>query len=426
MSEDITSNAPTWELYGFTSNPFDTSPLLVQGGLLPIASFTGRKKEVEQLESLFRSSGGSRAFVCGDIGVGKTSLVNYVRHSASIRGFFTPFKEVSIRKDWNADQFVLNTLHGFYATLRLLESKPVSSEMYDRLEALVSLPNPHSKLTGIQIAGFGGEIAETGGQMNALTSSALQQFLQDLVAEIKQTTKHDVIVHYNNIERLPEGVFRDLFEDLRDFFQTPYVHFVFVGNLTTLGWVQSTPRVASIMSDTPIMLKPLSMEETKQALAKRFDKLRIANLTYVVPYTPEALEQLYNLYSGNMRDILNSLSTACLAATKERPLVLDKNALTRVLRYVAETRLVREIPPRAKELLLVSVEHDEITNRHLARLLGIARSNVSKYTRELEQRGCMFVRRKDGKDKFWSVDPKIKWLTLREEKFTQKGMSQFP
>src|SRR3989338_11246917 len=94
-----------WELYGLKTNPFSTSPLLVQGGILPIDCFFGRDAELKRLSRVFSSGGGNRLLVCGDVGVGKTTLVNFARYHAFQKGQFTPFKEIAVRSNWNADSF---------------------------------------------------------------------------------------------------------------------------------------------------------------------------------------------------------------------------------------------------------------------------------------------------------------------------------
>ena len=58
-------------------------------------------------------------------------------------------------------------------------------------------------------------------------------------------------------------------------------------------------------------------------------------------------------------------------------------------------------------------------------LTGIARSNVSTYLGNLEKAGCISLKRKDGKDKYWSVDAKIKWIRLEYGDEKQKQILDF-
>ena len=64
-------------------NP-ESSPF-TPGQPVPIEFFVGRVKEIEHLRSLVRASVKGRfkiGFVTGERGIGKTSLVSFVRHLA--------------------------------------------------------------------------------------------------------------------------------------------------------------------------------------------------------------------------------------------------------------------------------------------------------------------------------------------------------
>lgn len=83
MNVELTQNL--WERYGFRDNPFDTRALSMSpGSLLSVAeAFVGRgmnSTESKLITNFFRSTGGGRVVVEGDIGVGKTTFVNYHRY----------------------------------------------------------------------------------------------------------------------------------------------------------------------------------------------------------------------------------------------------------------------------------------------------------------------------------------------------------
>lgn len=409
-----------WELYGLKTNPFSTSPLLVQGGVLPIGCFFGREAELKRLARVFSSGGGNRLLVCGDVGVGKTTLVNFARYTAFQKDYFTPFKEIAVRSNWTADSFILNTLYAIFTTLKLRGNNIISSDLFSRLQNLVELSAVETKVTAGSVSvlgsGVGGEVTESRRAASSPASLALTDFAQEVFAGIREKTGKDVILHYNNLERLDEKKLKELFEDLRDFFQSSNVNFVFVGNLTVHAMVLSLPRVSSIMSDTPILLPELSFEEINEILKRRIEKLRISeDLNFVIPYREDAIKTLFKLYGGNIRNILNSLSTAIVELTNEKPIILESKSLARTLRLVIEQRYLTDLSPRARDVLREAVNHNEVTNKALASKLNIARSNTSTYIRDLESRGCIYLRRKDGKDKYWSVEPKIKWLLLGKD-----------
>lgn len=403
-----------WELYGVKENPFSTSPILVIGGSIPIDSFVGRNEHIKRLSRIIASRGGSRTFIYGDIGIGKTSFVNVVRNSAFENGFFTHFKEITTQNKWEADELILNTLSAIYSTLKLLKEKPISDELYKKLESLFEIGRT-SINTGISIGGLGGSYGSDQKATEKLTSFSLQDFFNEIIQDINTHTKKETIIHYNNLELVSEKKIRYLFDNLRDFFQTKGVHFIFIGNLTAYSILQSVPRFSSILSDTPFHIEILTYGEVEEIIKKRFEHLRISkDYNIIYPYTNDCLQVIYKLMEGNIRDILNSLSTAVFYATYESPILLDRNKLAKTLQEILEKRYLHFLTPKAKEVLAEVVKHNEVTNKALSDKLKIPRSNISTYIRDLENAGCVYLRRKNGKDKFWKADPKIKWLSLKQ------------
>ncbi|MBI4981195.1 winged helix-turn-helix transcriptional regulator [Candidatus Woesearchaeota archaeon] len=401
-----------WELYGIKENPFSTLPILVIGGTITVESFVGRSDDILKMRRIIGSKGGSRIFVYGDVGVGKTSFVNVVRHSALENGLFTPFKEIAVQEDWDTNDLILNTLSAIFGTLKLLKEKPISNATFEKLESLFEI-GKISRSGGISIAGFGGEYAKEQ-KTDTLLTTNLHTFFQEIITEINDKTKKETVIHYNNLEVLPEKKIRYIFENLRDFFQTTGVHFIFVGNLMVFSTVQSIPRFASNLSDI-FHLETLGLEEVEEVIRKRFNTLRISSdYNIIFPYADDCLSILYDLMEGNIRNILNSLSTAVLEITTERPIILDRNKLARTLKSVLEKKFLHNLTDRPKEVLKEMVKHKEITNKALSDKLKIPRSNLSSYIKDLESKGCVYLRRKNGKDKFWSTSSNIKWSLLEE------------
>src|SRR3989344_1268997 len=413
-----------WELYGIKENPFGTAPLLVKGGSLPIESFVGRGEQLNRLKKLFTSGGGSRILVYCDVGVGKTTVVNVGRNYALNKGYFTSFKEIAVQEHWNADLFIFNTLASIHSTLKLLQTKPINEVTLKKLDALIALGIEEIN-AGITLGGIGGNYGTQLRNPIKVSTIQLTDLFVEVINEIIKNTNRDVIIHYNNLELLPEKSIRRIFDNLRDFFQTPKVHFVFVGNLSVYAILQTIPRFSSILSDT-IVIDNLSLEEIQEIIKKRFEFMRISkDLNYINPIEKVTLKLLYDLYDGNIRNILNSLSTAIIEVTNEQPVVLDQNILCRTLKSIVEKRYINELQPNAKKILLEAVKYHEVTNRQLSKQTNIARSNVSTYVKQLQEKSCLYLRRKDGKDKFWSVEPKIKWWTLKETDSKQKKLKNF-
>ncbi len=414
-----------WELYGVKSNPFSIAPIGVKGGSIPLDCFIGRHEQTIQLGKILGSKGGSRSLVFGDVGVGKTSFVNVVRAYAIQKGYFTPFKEIALQSDWTPDELISNTLAAIYTTLQLLQKKPISSETLSKLESLTAVGFNDKSYSGSAL-GFGAGYSKNRKTTNNVTTFALTTFFTQICGEIVEKTGHDIIIHYNNLELYDEKSIKNHFENLRDFFQIEGVHFIFVGNLTVKAYFQSMPRISSILTDTPINIGTFTLEEINEIIAKRFEAMKIKGLDYVIPFTKDCLQRLYELWGGNIRYILNSLSTATQELTTEKAVIIDENLLAKTLKSVLEKRYYSKINKRPKDVLMEIIKREEVTNKALSEKMNMDSSNVSHYIKDLETAGCVYVRRKNGKDKFWSADPLLKWALLKENPTVQITMSAFP
>lgn len=413
-----------WELYGLRANPFSTNPLLVRGGVIPINCFFGRKGEVERIEKLFRSGGGARMLVVGPPGVGKTTFVNFARAKAIENKYFTPLQEIKVQPDWNADDFVLNTISAIYSTLKLTGEKKISA----KLKPFVDIYEMADRQGSISIAGTGAGYGEARSfNVPKLTSSALLQLFSDTVSGLLQEGHKEIILHYNNLELFEEDEERlkAILNKIRDFLQTPGVHFVFVGGESLPAAVNGVPRVSAIFQDTPIKLEPLSEEDVLSVIKLRITELRIPGLRVVYPCTDAAVSLLYRLYEGNIRAILNSLATAVLETVKEAPITLDEGQIKQVLNAVAKKRFTSKLSPTMQKVLNALLAMKTGTNKGLSKELGIAPQNMSVYLKELVNAGCIYLARAEGRVKYYSVSDWVKWLALEPENVYSGKLSQW-
>ena len=95
-----------WALYGLKGNPFSTKPLSIYGGDIPLETFFGRQRELQHLMRIVASSENSRVLVSGDVGVGKTTFVNYIRSTLAQKKYFITPREIPVQSNWTADDFL--------------------------------------------------------------------------------------------------------------------------------------------------------------------------------------------------------------------------------------------------------------------------------------------------------------------------------
>jgi len=425
-----------WEVYGLKSDPFNTSPLLVFGGEIPLNTFMGRTQELKRLNNLLRNKGGSRVIVSGDVGVGKTTFVNFARAHAQEKGnFFTTIKEIAIQPDWDATDFIINTLGAILTTIERRKDVQIGDGLKKKLESLIAITEISNLSISASIAGFGG-----GGGKNVtrnppikLTMPMLQDLFEDIILELNKIGYKEIILHYNNLELFEQSDLIQLFNKIRDFSQTKNVHFIFVGGLIVPATIQPISRVSSIFSDTPIILPNLGLNEVESIINKRIEALTIKGFTSDVPIDKEVIKILYDLYEGNLRHILNSLSTAFKEVTDEIPVRLTVTKLKESLFNLVKERWLNKITDVEKGVLFEILNVQEITNKQLSSKLKKHPQNISKITNKLLDLCAIRVKRKEGREKFFSVEPSLKWFLLekieekedKKEKDIQKFMKDF-
>jgi Cdc6-like AAA superfamily ATPase len=408
--------AGTWEVYGLRYDPFYTGPLLVFGGEISKETFIGRFEEIKNLRKSFLS-GSSRTLVSGEPGIGKTTFVNIARAGMQQKNFFTTIREIAVQPEWNANDFILNTLFAIFNTIKRRDlSSFLSPELYQELENLVTLVSFNNFSGNINILGTGIGGGNTKTLNNPqLTTSYLQDIFERVIKNLKDSEYKGVIIHYNNLENFESVKLALFFNKIRDFILTEHVHFVFVGDLTVPPVLNSIPRVRSIFNDSALTLPKLSLEEVKKILKKRIETLSIDGLNFVFPYDDETIRILYDLYDGNIRNILNSLSTAIREVSEERAIVLNKSLVCKILSEVAERRWLNSLATWEKEIMFCVLENDEITNSKLAEKLDKKRQNISKVISKLISLSAVFIKRIDGTQKFLSVHPSVKWFLLSDK-----------
>jgi Cdc6-like AAA superfamily ATPase len=424
MPDDFVS---IWEIYGLNTDPFSTSPILVKGGLVSAKSFTGRQDELERLEKSFRSAGGSRTIVFGMQGVGKTTLVNVARMRALESEFFTPFQEIKADANWETTEFILNTISAIYSSLiKLKKPKKGISAIIEKLKPVFDSYERVDRNYALPVVGGGYGTTRVINRPE-INTNFLTNLFEEVVDSLLKSGYREVIVHYNNLDNFDEEEekIKRLFNNARDFIQTPHVHFVFVGSPTTAATINSIPRVSNILTDTPIQIEPLSLADIKKIIHGRVKFVAITDMNFVDPVTDEAIETLYGLHTGNIRAILNSLSTAIRDITEEKPILLTNELLKKVLYKIAQKRFADKITPMMQSVLMEMLSQGESNNKAISDKMGKKNQNVSKYLSALKENQCIYLVRTDGREKYYSVAEWVKWLLLDPDKKYQSQITQF-
>ena len=310
-----------WNPFNLRSTPFFQDTLNSgSDARYPIELFVGRDKESRHLLAEIGSAPDSRQVVVGAPGVGKTTLVQYVKHQVAGSGIYSYSSPVSLKSLDSADELLLRILSYVYDTLYSSGgSKLDSSEAMKTARQLVLAFRFTHVGANLSILGTGG-----GGQAATVYQQSpfvapfmmVPRLLRELVAAARRHDKafKGLLVHLNNVENLSQkesdraGA---IVRDLRDIFLIDGYHYVLVGTSEAArDIIAAYAQVRSVFM-LHQTLAPLSFNSLLRLLALRYDYLKLKKSRPVRPPVEQAaLRDLYEVFAGDLRGLLRSVNYA--------------------------------------------------------------------------------------------------------------------
>lgn len=427
---ELTQNL--WERYGFTGNPYDTkalslskaAPLSVQDAYIPRAE-SGTTADL--ITNFLRNPGGGRIVVEGDQGVGKTTFVNYHRQrweTAAKHRLLSPALELEMQANWNEKDLLINLLASLSSRIRLeMNGKAFMKE--DLLREITALVGVQIEETGgfnatLSILGTGAGAGRTKGKaikVGEVTNDLLRQYFRRLVEYVMNNGYSGVIFHLDNFDKLgvrEPGKLKAFFESVRDVLQEPGVYFVFVG---TTGLFQkvivSLPRVRSIFFDTPIHLEPLSITEVKMVMGRRYRLLVAPGKEWITPVTDEVVENLYMIFEGRIRYIMNSITSMISHLPDSYAQPIAMNQAISMLQGIAHSEISRVLKGAEQEVFLEAAKLSCFTNSELGSQVSRSKQLIQKYLKNWLGLNLVSRSEKTGRKQFYRVEPRFAVLRTR-------------
>lgn len=432
-SSALTQNL--WERYGFKGNPFDTRALSTAAqSILPITkAFVGRdmsSRESMLLTNVLKSPGGARAVVEGEIGVGKTTFVNYHRyiweHEAKTR-LFTPVQEIAVSPQWNVREFLLNVLAALVNKALLLwgQKQVEKTPVLHDIQILTRVNVDQSLQFQGSVFGFGGGVGLTRQvTVPQLPETQLADYMVRVVDELKRRGYAGVFIQINNLELLSQrdpGRTRDLFDELRDVLQIPDVYYIFIGHTNLFSDIISPlERVRSIFYGTPIVLGPLTKLQVLGAINKRYELLSVDPGSFIKPVSDKLVEYLYDLYEGKIRFVMDAVNTVITNLPDTVIGTLDEERAKMLLSVLAYERVNKQLTAAEWRVLREAVGHDTFSNSVIAAAVGMKAPNVTQCFNSLLKKRFIYVHRRDGKRLYYKVSEDVR--TIRELPVDLKGL----
>lgn len=435
------ANLVSWQQFGLKKDPYDTLPL-VEGGDLPIEeAFVGREKERAFIDNLLAAEDRLCLTICGDVGVGKTSLVNFQKFIWKYKKeklLFSPRREIEAsQRLLDKKNFIIEIIGSVLQEIKLRDDELLKREPLQKLIRIVDISQTLELSLGVNILGYGGSLS--GGkdvvQPMQISISVLEGYLRTLLEFVVQNEiggyKYSgLLVHINNFDvvmgtkEMNNAVIR-FFNEIRDLLQTPQIYFVFLGPKNLYKDIIATQkRVKSIFYQTPLQIKPLIKTEIVQAFDKRMNLLQSENVSsFTKPVEDAVIFQLYDLYGGDIRSVMGAVRDIIgQLDSSGRPLKVEEAMVILGRLRWEEINNALSLTDGQIEMLKAIIESDNyLSQKQAATKLNKLESNVSGYYfKPLKESDIIEEKGRAGKEVFYGLTPK--YTPLQEFVASQKKL----
>lgn len=394
-----------WHVMNLSSSPFFQDPLAPgEKAYHPISLFVGREDDLRYVLDGIGSDRHTRHVIQGRPGVGKTTLVQFIKASAAEDGYLADADAVEVTSAATADQLRMKILISAYNALVAHNPALANHPQMQEIRQLLGVGRGRSfnvslGLPGIGSAGAGSGVQrQTGPGALEVKPERLLRELSDLVVDLEGIA--GIIIHLNNLENLADAQQREAARVLRDLRDTglryPGLHYLIVGTDEAIqAVITAEERLRSIMSN-PGSLRPLRLDEVEEVLERRYQHLRIFDDQPLHrPVSPEGLHLVHSVFRGNLRGLLQALDEASrhLIGRGDDPAAAMKpEELGPVLTSIYQRKLETELDAEQQARIRLIAEHGggldgRVTAKQMEEPFGLKYTATNNALSDLVRKG---------------------------------------
>lgn len=401
-----------WPLFNLRDTPYFQEALRPgDGARYPVEWFVGRQAEADRLiATILGHSGSSRQSIRGSVGVGKSTLAQYVKASVAGDRLLSSVDAVALGHADGSDEVCIRILSYVYEAVIAAgqeQHKLAALEKDESVQNTRQLVRVFRETTGLSgglslplLGGISaGRTAALNSPGTARPSVLIASLLRGLFHVARQQLgARGIVVHVNNLENLTEtdtSRAGAIFRDLRDpCLLADGYHWLVVGTSGALGSVvDSQAQLRSVFSLT-LALEPLKPAELLRLLERRYSALALDTRKPVrPPVSARAVTALYAMFNGDLRGTLAALDEAAhgvlgYGKSSDATLTLADMQVFLRHRYEADAR-ARLTGPQADSLqdLVTRAGGKRFSIKDAAGILRIERSRASRLIAELQRTG---------------------------------------
>lgn len=394
-----------WHILNLRESPFFQDPLdPVTGAHYPIDLFVGRQREAEHILRGLGSAPHSRHAIQGEPGVGKTTLVQYIKARVAEDGWLSEADPIAVTSAATADELLLRILAFVHDTLAARDETLLNLKPMQDVRHLLDLERARSLNLSVSLPTLGGAGVGAGPQRftgpGALTVQPVRLLrdLSDIASRHLQAP--GILIHLNNLKNIAEPDQERaarVVRDLRDNgLMYPGFHFLLVGTNEAIRTIVAGQEQLRSVFSNPGPLAPLAAGEFHRLLEMRYDHLRLSpDRPWSRPVTERAADAIYELFRGNLRGTLHALDEAAkvLIGRGEEPAApMDLDRMGPVLHALYQSKLRADLTSGQIEQLRRIAEPGLdalVTQAETAKRLGLSSAATSVLFSEIQRKGYL-------------------------------------
>lgn len=307
------------DFFNLKSSPYFQDPLQKDSSTKSLKLFVGRKKEQKKLLTTIGSSDSSRQAIAGRPGVGKTTLIQFIKNQASKAGYWVADEFISITMK-SSDLLLGQILAGVYDAINSAGHGTDDDPAVQEARQLVRIAKLEMRNVNMNASGslFGLTMGVTDGssEIISMPSDALilegPRVLRKLLTYTQKKGAKGVLLHMNNLENLSDADAEKAADRLRDIrdqaLMIDGLHIIVIGHTSSvISTVNHYTQVKTVFSH-PIILEELNLSDFYQLLHNRYEAFQDkSSEPFKKPIEDSAVEKLYEIFHGDLRNMLRSL-----------------------------------------------------------------------------------------------------------------------
>lgn len=407
-----------WLRFGLETNPYFVDALRSDAkGPRPITLFQGRDEQTKELIDTIAGEQNSLNIVEAPAGVGKSTFVNHAKYLLR-KKYFAPSVEIGVQSNSTARSLLVSLID---AVVRHASDLHPDAKWEKDYKAIAKARQMVLAIQSVAWDVGAGATFPTGaggsvgiGRQPSTSPPLLgpvlsPAFLDELVTDLLHLSEppyQGVIFHVNNMDTLlgedPAGA-RALFGDLRDHFQVPNAHWVFLGPPGLREDAVAPDRRVLTFVKAWIDLDKLPLSDVEKLLMRRYDHYALKKGEYVRPTESGVVKLLYRKFGGDLRGTLNALTIAHKLYNPIDIAPLPEEQGSRVLEQYYKAHLEKSLSGKTLSVLqhLVKVGEQEFAQEDVKEVER-DQANRSRRFGELEVWDAVRLARREGAKKVYT------------------------